>query len=66
MRDCPNIPYRGKEGKHVALNVPKENVPKAKDRFSALRARGSKPDDNDNDYEGKSLLFFLLIMCDWP
>ena len=40
MRDCPNIPYRGKEGKHVALNVQNEDVLKAKDHFNALRASG--------------------------
>ena len=42
MRDCPTIASRGKEGKKVAPNVPKENFPKAKARFYALRTSGSK------------------------
>ena len=56
MRDYPNIASRGKEGKHVAPTVPKDYAP-TKRRFYALRARASKPDENDDDDEGKSFLF---------
>ena len=45
---------REKESMQVALNIPKEDVPRAKARFYALRARGSKPYENDNDDDGKS------------
>ena len=37
MRDCPT-----RDGKRVAPNVPKDAAPKAKVRFYALQARGSK------------------------
>ena len=60
VRDCPNITSRGKKGKKVAPDVPKEDVPKAKARFCALFARGSKLDENEYDDEGKSLHLFLL------
>ena len=60
LRDCPNITSRGKKGKKVAPDVPKEDVPKAKARFCALFARGSKLDENEYDDEGKSLHLFLL------
>ena len=57
MRYCPNISSRGREGKQVAPNVPKKDVPKAKARFNALGATGSKPDENYDDGDSKSLLF---------
>ena len=58
VRYCPNITSRGKEGKQVAPNVPKEDVPKAKSHFYALWVRRSKPDENhDDDDESKSLIF---------
>ena len=41
MRDCLNITSRGREGKQVAPNVPKEDVPKAKAHFYALRTSKS-------------------------
>ena len=56
MRDCPTIASRGKEGKKVAPNVPKENFPKAKARFYALRTRRAKADEDD-DYDVKFLHF---------
>ena len=61
MRYCPNIDYRGKEGMQFAPNVPKQDVPKAKARFNALRARESKQDENNDDHQGKSLLFIIMM-----
>ena len=59
VRNFPNIASRGKNGKKVAPNVSNEDVPKAKAHFYALRARGSKPDENySGDDVGK--LSFLL------
>ncbi|TMW83687.1 hypothetical protein EJD97_000967 [Solanum chilense] len=48
-RDCPTIATRGREGKQVAANVPREDVIKAKTHFYALRERGSKPYEDDYD-----------------
>ena len=50
VRDCPTIADRRKKGKQVPLSVPGDDDPR-KNRFYALRARGSKPDDED--YVGK-------------
>ena len=61
VRDCPNIASRGKEGKEVASSVPKDDA-STKRSFYALRTRGSKPHDNDDD-EGKSLHFSYSDMC---
>ena len=47
VRDCPT-----RDGKQVAPNVPKDDVPKAKPRFYALQARGAKTDEG-NDDDGK-------------
>ena len=57
MIDCPNISSRGKEGKQVAHNVPKDDAP-SKRRFYALRTRGEKSDGGEDD-EGKSLFFLF-------
>ena len=53
MRDFPNLTSRGREGKKDAPIVPNEDIPKTKARFYALRARGSKSDENDDDDVGK-------------
>ena len=47
MRDCPTIVARENEGKKVPPSVPGDYVPR-KNHFYALRARGSKPDDEDD------------------
>ena len=52
VRDCPTNVTRGKEGKQVPPSVPGDDAPK-KNHFYALLARGSKPDD-ENDDVGKS------------
>ena len=62
MRDCLNITSRGREGKQVAPNVPKEDVPKAKAHFYALWTRGLNPDENNDDDEVKSLNFTFSDM----
>ena len=54
------IASRGREGKQVTRSVPTDDAP-TKRRFYALRTRGSKSDENDDDNEGKSLLLFLEI-----
>ncbi|XP_015087018.1 uncharacterized protein LOC107030150 [Solanum pennellii] len=46
VRDCPTIADRIKKGKQVPPSVPGDDVPR-KNRFYALRARGSKADDED-------------------
>ena len=46
MRDYPTIEATCKEGKIVALNVPKDDAPN-KRRFYALWSRGAMPDDDD-------------------
>ena len=51
---------REREGKKVAHNVPKDDAP-TKRRLYALRTRGKKPGDGDDD-KGKSLRFFLVIL----
>ena len=43
--DCPTIADRGREGKQISPNVPKDYAPN-KRRFYELRTRGSKPDDD--------------------
>ena len=50
MRDCPN-----RDDKQAAPNVPKDDAP-TKRHFYALRTRGEKPDEGDDD-DGKSLIF---------
>ena len=57
---CPFIADRGKESKKVSLNDSKDDVPKAKAGFFALRARGSNPDENGDDDEGKFFLFLVV------
>ncbi|TMX00225.1 hypothetical protein EJD97_001171 [Solanum chilense] len=54
-RDCPTTSSTGSEGKQVAPNVPKDDVPKAKAHFYVLRARGSNTDDDEDDGEGNRL-----------
>ena len=44
VRDCPTIASSGKKS-----SVLGNDAPKGKDRFYALWARGSKPDDEDDD-----------------
>ncbi|TMX00689.1 hypothetical protein EJD97_000340, partial [Solanum chilense] len=48
VRDCPTIAARGRESKQVAPSSPKKDSPINR-RFYALRARGSKPDENESD-----------------
>lgn len=60
MRVYPTIDSWGREGKQVAPSVPKEDVPKAKACFYALRTRGSKLYENDDDDVCK-LVFLLAI-----
>ncbi|XP_069151973.1 uncharacterized protein [Solanum lycopersicum] len=48
MRDCNTVASRGREGKKVTPSVPGNAAPK-KNRFYALRARGSKPYEDDDD-----------------
>ena len=59
MRDYPEGSSRGKKGKQVVPNVPKDNAPN-KWRFYALRTRGEKPDGGDDDEV--SPCFPLLVM----
>ena len=61
VTNCPNISFRGREAKQVASNVLKDDVLKEKDHFYALRARGSNPDENGDDDEGKYMHLFLEI-----
>ena len=56
--DCRVIAARGRESKQVGPNFPKDDV-QATWHFFALWARGSKSDKNDDDDEGKSLIFCL-------
>ncbi|XP_015078303.1 uncharacterized protein LOC107022110 [Solanum pennellii] len=53
VRDCRTIVARGIEGKQVTPNVPGNDSTKAKARFYALRARGSKSYGDDDDDVGK-------------
>ncbi|XP_015072516.1 uncharacterized protein LOC107016614 [Solanum pennellii] len=46
VRDCPTIAARGKEGKKVPPSVLDDDVPR-KNRFYAIWAKGSKPDEDD-------------------
>ncbi|TMX02267.1 hypothetical protein EJD97_022190 [Solanum chilense] len=46
VRDCPTIAARGKEAKQGPPNVPDGGIPKSH-HFYALRAKGTKPDDDD-------------------
>ena len=54
VRDCPTIDPRGREGKKVAPNVPKDDA-QNKRHFYALQTRGEKPDEDD---DGELLCFF--------
>ena len=56
MRHCPIIASRGKEGKKFTPSVLDNDSPKKKN-FYALRASGSKSDDDEDI--GKFLYFFL-------
>ena len=47
VRDCPMIASRGREGKQVALSVPKDDA-STKRRFYTLRSRVEKPDEKEN------------------
>ena len=58
MKDCPTIVYRGRESKQVAPNVAKDDAPN-KRHFYALRTRGSKPDEENDD--SKSLYLFSVM-----
>ena len=57
MRDCPKIASRGKEGKQVFPNVPKEKA-----RFYELWARESKTDENDDDDDESNSLHFVVVI----
>ena len=46
VKDCSTIEYRGREGKQVATNVPKDDDPN-KRRFYALRTKGLKPNEDE-------------------
>ena len=58
LRDFPTIVDRGREGKQVAPNLPKDDAQK-KRQFYALRTRGSKSDEDDDDSES---LYILGVM----
>ena len=53
MRVCPT-----RNCKQVGPNAPKGDAPK-KNRFYALRTKGAKPDEGDDD--GKFLYFFRVM-----
>ena len=55
VRYFPTIALKGREGKKIAPNVPKDDV-QATSHFYALWTRVEKPDDG-NDDEGRSLHF---------
>ena len=46
VRDFPIIASKGREGKQVGPNVPKDDAPN-KSRSDALRTRGENLDDDD-------------------
>ena len=48
------IASRGREGKQVAPSVPKDDAP-TKRCFYALRCRGEKPDESDDNFGNFSL-----------
>ena len=58
VTDFPIIVDRGREGKQVSPNVPKDNG-QNKRRSYALRTNGSKPDEQDN--YSKSLYLFSVM-----
>ena len=58
MRDYRIIASRGREGKKVAPNVPKDDV-QATRHFYALRPKAEKLDGDDD--EGNSMHFSLKI-----
>ena len=47
MRDCPTISARGKKSKQDPPSYPGNDAPR-KNNFYALRARGSRPDEDEN------------------
>ena len=59
VRDCTTIASRGREGKKVAPNVPKDDV-QAMRNFYELWTRGEKSYGGKYN-RGKSLLFLLVI-----
>ena len=60
VRDCPIIASRGRKSKQIAPTIPKDDVPTERHLY-ALRTRGTKPDENGDDDEGKFLHFRLVI-----
>ena len=50
VRYCHHIASKGKEGKQVTPSVPKEDAPTRR-RSYALRSRGLKPDESDDDVD---------------
>ena len=60
VRDCPTISTKGRKGKNVAPNVPKDDVQERR-RFYALQSRRENPYGSEDD-EGKYLNFILTDM----
>ena len=58
---CPNNNSRGKDGNKVAPNVPKDDVQGTR-HFYAFQTKGSKPDENYDEDESKSLHFLFSDM----
>ena len=61
MRDFPTIAARGREGKQVAPNVPKDDAPNRR-HFYALWTRGPKPDEVDHYYKSLYLFSVLILL----
>ena len=49
MRNYPTIASIGRESKKVVPSVPRNAIPKAKNRFYALRTWREKSYESDND-----------------
>ena len=60
VRYCPTIASGGREGKQVAPDVPKDDAPN-KRNFYALRTRGERNDDGEDD-DGESMHFSFSDM----
>ena len=52
---------RGRESKQVSTSASKEDASKSKYHFYALRAIGSKPDENECDYDVGKFCFILFV-----
>ncbi|TMX04920.1 hypothetical protein EJD97_003882 [Solanum chilense] len=59
VMDRPTIAARGREGKQVARNLPKDDSPN-KRRFCAVLTIGANPNEDDGD--GKTLYLFSVMI----